>query len=147
MDVRFCEGRNHRREAHVRAAGSKDVRFARSSVARVRRTVFSLDNDLHGGRPVGEWSRQSAGAPGPFPIAKSPSHHRFSGPQIQTSFLDARPRGSHDSDKGSSSLRATEFLFHFAAQTHPGHLASHCKVILIPSELSIVGMDGLERHR
>src|SRR4051794_6800715 len=48
MDVRFCEGRNHRREAHVRAAGSKDVRFARSSVARVRRTVFPLDNDLHG---------------------------------------------------------------------------------------------------
>src|SRR5215469_16706662 len=55
MDVRFCEGRNHRREAHVRAAGSKDVRFARSSVARVRRAVFSLDNDLHGRRQIGGW--------------------------------------------------------------------------------------------
>jgi len=28
--------------------------FARSSVARVRRTVFSLDNDLHGGQPLGK---------------------------------------------------------------------------------------------
>src|SRR5947209_1619863 len=42
MDVRFCEGRNHRREARVRAAGSARVRRARSSVARVRRIFFSL---------------------------------------------------------------------------------------------------------
>src|SRR5438445_8553890 len=48
MDVRFCEGRNHRREAHVRAAGSARVRRARSSEARVRRIFFSLTQDLHG---------------------------------------------------------------------------------------------------
>jgi len=49
MDVWFCECRNHCREAHV--AGCKILNMsvlARSSVARVRRTVFSLDNDLHG---------------------------------------------------------------------------------------------------
>jgi hypothetical protein len=49
MDVWFCEGRNHRREAQLRAADSEDVRIARSSVARVRRIVFSLDN-LNGPR-------------------------------------------------------------------------------------------------
>src|SRR2546427_8235087 len=42
MDVRFCEGRNHRREARVRAAGSARVRRARSSEARLRRIFFSL---------------------------------------------------------------------------------------------------------
>src|SRR5438067_11752628 len=42
MDVRFCEGRNHRREARVRAAGSARVRRARSSEARVRRFSFLL---------------------------------------------------------------------------------------------------------
>jgi len=35
MDVRFCEGRNHRREAHVRAACPETDRRARSSQARV----------------------------------------------------------------------------------------------------------------
>ena len=33
--------------------------FARSSEARVRRSVFSLDFDLHGGRPLGNWTKQS----------------------------------------------------------------------------------------
>ena len=42
MDVRFCQGRNHRREARVRAAGSARVRRARSCVARLRRISFSL---------------------------------------------------------------------------------------------------------
>src|SRR5438876_8696031 len=42
MDVRFCESRNHRREARVRAAGSARVRGARSSEARLRRIFFSL---------------------------------------------------------------------------------------------------------
>jgi len=52
MDVRFCEGRNHRREAQVRAADPG--RFAaRSSNARLRRSVFSLDKDLYGGRQLG----------------------------------------------------------------------------------------------
>src|ERR1700740_3529995 len=42
MDGRFCEGRNHRREARVRAADSARVRRARSSEARLRRIFFSL---------------------------------------------------------------------------------------------------------
>src|SRR5437867_699295 len=42
MDVRFCEGRNDRREARMRAAGSAEFNSARSSVARVRRICFSL---------------------------------------------------------------------------------------------------------
>jgi hypothetical protein len=42
MDVRFCEGRNHRREARVRAVGSARVRRARCSEARLRRIFFSL---------------------------------------------------------------------------------------------------------
>src|SRR6266849_652181 len=46
MDVRFCEGRNHRREAHVRAAGSDSFTSARSSEARVRRNLFLLDKRL-----------------------------------------------------------------------------------------------------
>ena len=53
MDVRFCEGRNHRREAQVRAADTSEYHGARSSEARVRRTVFSLDKDLHGRRQLG----------------------------------------------------------------------------------------------
>src|SRR5579864_5418815 len=53
MDVRFCEGRNHRREARVRAAGSARVRRARSSEARLRRIFFLLDKDLHGCRQSG----------------------------------------------------------------------------------------------
>src|SRR5215471_16591699 len=46
MDVRFCEGRNHRREAQLRAADSAMYDFARSSEARLRRLVFSLDKRL-----------------------------------------------------------------------------------------------------
>jgi hypothetical protein len=42
MDVRFCEGRNYGREAHVRAAAFCMFGFARSSEARVRRTRFLL---------------------------------------------------------------------------------------------------------
>ncbi len=55
MDVRFCEGRNHRREAHVRAAGSDSFTSARSSEARARRIFFSLTKDLHGGRLPLRW--------------------------------------------------------------------------------------------
>jgi len=55
MDVRFCEGRNHRREAQVRAADTGEYGSARSSEARVRRTVFSLDKDLHGSRQTGSY--------------------------------------------------------------------------------------------
>jgi hypothetical protein len=55
MDVRFCEGRNHRREAQVRAADTDEYGSARSSEARVRRTVFSLDKDLHGSRQTGSY--------------------------------------------------------------------------------------------
>src|SRR5438105_85854 len=55
MDVRFREGRNHRREARVRAAGSNRLNSARSSVARVRRIFFLLDKDLHGGRQTGSY--------------------------------------------------------------------------------------------
>jgi hypothetical protein len=53
MDVRFCEGRNHRREAQVRAADAGECGCARSSEALVRRTAFPLDKDLHGGRQTG----------------------------------------------------------------------------------------------
>ncbi len=42
MDVRFCESRNHRREAQVRAADSGRFIRARSSEARLRRIFFSL---------------------------------------------------------------------------------------------------------
>jgi hypothetical protein len=55
MDVRFCEGRNHRREAQMRAGVLAIVVLARSSVARVRRMLFPLDKDLHGCRPLGPW--------------------------------------------------------------------------------------------
>ena len=53
MDVRFCEGRNHSREAQVRAADADECARARSSEARVRRTLFLLDKDLHGCRQAG----------------------------------------------------------------------------------------------
>jgi hypothetical protein len=33
--------------------------FARSSVARVKKTVFSLDNDLHGSRQTAQLDRES----------------------------------------------------------------------------------------
>jgi transposase len=46
MDVRFCERRNHGREAQLRAAGSGMNILARSSKARLRRILFSLDNRL-----------------------------------------------------------------------------------------------------
>src|SRR5207237_3126131 len=44
MDVRFCERRNHRREAHMRAVNSGVEVLARSSKTRVRRIALSLDN-------------------------------------------------------------------------------------------------------
>jgi hypothetical protein len=43
----------NRREAYVRTVGFLHVRIARSSVARVRRVLFPLDKDLHGGRQLG----------------------------------------------------------------------------------------------
>jgi hypothetical protein len=55
MDVRFCEGRNHSREAQVRAADADECARARSSEARVRRTLFLLDKDLHGRRQPLPW--------------------------------------------------------------------------------------------
>lgn len=45
MDVWFCEGRNHGREARVRAARNGEPDLARSSKARVRRSVIFLDID------------------------------------------------------------------------------------------------------
>src|SRR5262245_23415663 len=54
MDVRFCEGRNHGRETTHASCEFWHMRFARSSEARVGRTVFSLDKDLHGGRQFGQ---------------------------------------------------------------------------------------------
>ena len=42
MDVRFCEGRNHRREAHLRAAGSDKDNCARSSKRASGEIFFSL---------------------------------------------------------------------------------------------------------
>jgi hypothetical protein len=56
MDVRFCEDRNHRREAQMRAEVLAMIVLARSSEARVRRLLFSLDKDLHGRRPTGQGS-------------------------------------------------------------------------------------------
>ncbi len=43
MDVRFCEGRDHRREAHMRAVDLIYTVLARSSEARVGEVCFSLD--------------------------------------------------------------------------------------------------------
>src|SRR5262245_41925393 len=51
-----AKGRNHRREAQMRAAVLAMIVLARSSVAHVRRILFSLDKNLHGGRPLGERS-------------------------------------------------------------------------------------------
>jgi hypothetical protein len=45
MDVRFCESRSHRREAHVRAVGADDGSRGGASEAHVRRIVFPLDKD------------------------------------------------------------------------------------------------------
>ena len=54
MDVRFCEGRNHRREAGVRAAGS--AKFAvRAPSKRASGEFFLLDKDLHGRRLSGTY--------------------------------------------------------------------------------------------
>src|SRR5216117_1343028 len=50
MDVRFCEGRNHRREARVRAAGSARVRRCALLRSALQENLFLLDKDLHGGR-------------------------------------------------------------------------------------------------
>jgi hypothetical protein len=52
IDVWFCEAGTNAERHTLRAVGSEYVGFARSSVARVRRIVFSLDNDLHRGRPL-----------------------------------------------------------------------------------------------
>jgi hypothetical protein len=49
MDVRFCENRNHRREAHRRAVNLVHDFLRAPPAARVRRRVFSLDN-LNGRR-------------------------------------------------------------------------------------------------
>src|SRR5712671_7550902 len=46
MDVWFCVWQEPRREAHRRAASSALLRLTHSSLARVRRIVFSLDKDL-----------------------------------------------------------------------------------------------------
>src|SRR5881628_3190270 len=48
MDVRFCEGRNHRREARVRAAGSARVRRCALLRSALQENLFLLDKDLHG---------------------------------------------------------------------------------------------------
>src|SRR5438876_12268267 len=48
MDVRFCEGRNHRREARVRAAGSASVRRCALLRCALQENLFLLDTDLHG---------------------------------------------------------------------------------------------------
>jgi hypothetical protein len=54
-----CEDRNHRREAPVRAAESGRFAVRVFSEARVRRTVFPLDKDLHGGRRLGNLTQYS----------------------------------------------------------------------------------------
>jgi len=54
------DGRNHRREAHVCELRILNMLvLARSSVARARRSVFSLDNDLHGSRQIVEVTERS----------------------------------------------------------------------------------------
>src|SRR5207245_9764367 len=53
MDVRFCEGRNHRREARVRAAGSARVRRCALLRSALQENLFLLDKDLHGCRQLG----------------------------------------------------------------------------------------------
>lgn len=50
MDVRFCEGRNHRREAHVRAVGSDRTEHCALLRSAPQENLFLLDEDLHGGR-------------------------------------------------------------------------------------------------
>src|SRR6516162_8253705 len=46
MDVRFCNGRNHSREAHMRAGSSAASVLRAPQKARVERRVFSLDKRL-----------------------------------------------------------------------------------------------------
>lgn len=67
MDVRFCEGRNHHREAHVRATGSDRFNSARPSEARVRRIFLSLTKDLHGRRLTGSYQMGTVLSLIPFP--------------------------------------------------------------------------------
>src|SRR5438552_1864942 len=55
MDVRFCEGRNHRREARVRAAGSARVRRCALPRSALQENLFLLDKDLHGCRQLLPW--------------------------------------------------------------------------------------------
>jgi len=56
MDVRFCEGRNHRREAQMRAGVLAIAGLARFSEARVRRSLFSLDNLIWSVGPL-QWMK------------------------------------------------------------------------------------------
>ena len=55
MDVRFCEGRNPCREAHVRAVSFRTVvlRALPNAPGEVR---VPLDKDLHGCRQTAKWS-------------------------------------------------------------------------------------------
>src|SRR5436189_133424 len=59
MDVRFCEGRNHRREARVRAAGSARVRRCALLRSALQENLFLLDKDLHGCRQIAASIRAS----------------------------------------------------------------------------------------
>src|ERR1700739_2506583 len=52
MDVRFCEGRNHRREAHVRAAGSDRAQQCALLPSALQENLFLLAKDLHGRRQL-----------------------------------------------------------------------------------------------
>jgi hypothetical protein len=79
MDVRFCEGRNHRREARVRAAGSARVRRARSSEARLRRIFFSLTKTyMDVGKPEVGQKKRAFEERGPICNDNSAWHHVFS---------------------------------------------------------------------
>jgi hypothetical protein len=62
MDVRFCEGRNPCREAHVRTVSSKDtgVRALPSALGKVR---VPLHKDLHGSRQTVEVVREAPEKP------------------------------------------------------------------------------------
>src|SRR6516162_5184991 len=58
MDVRFCNGSNHSREAHMRAGSSAASVLRAPQKARVERRVFSLDKRIIKGRPFSKrvWS-------------------------------------------------------------------------------------------
>ncbi len=45
MDVRFCEGRNHRREAHLRAVGSDRTEHCALLRSAPQENLFLLDFD------------------------------------------------------------------------------------------------------